>query len=132
MDVTNSANCENCQHGLGAGCCRINLEKECAAGEYEAWVPRSGETDPDGKTVTVREIMRKLDLPRQILDNALKDAGVKRLSGGGRTACTYDRAEVRQALEKYYSKRLDWLRGKCAKECQPWKDRRNDLQKLEG
>lgn len=32
--------CETCRHDLGGGCCRINLEAECAAGEFEAWEPR--------------------------------------------------------------------------------------------
>jgi hypothetical protein len=33
--------CETCRHDLGGGYnnCRINLEAECAAGEYEAWEP---------------------------------------------------------------------------------------------
>lgn len=31
--------CETCRYDLGGGYnnCRINLEAECAAGEYEAW-----------------------------------------------------------------------------------------------
>lgn len=29
--------CETCRHYLGGGCCRINLEAECEAGEFEAW-----------------------------------------------------------------------------------------------
>ena len=31
--------CETCAYGLGGGYnnCRLNLEAECAAGEYEAW-----------------------------------------------------------------------------------------------
>ena len=31
--------CDSCRHNLGGGYdnCRINLEAECAAGEYEAW-----------------------------------------------------------------------------------------------
>jgi len=32
--------CETCRHYLGGGCCRINLEAECAAGEFEAWEAR--------------------------------------------------------------------------------------------
>lgn len=33
--------CVGCKHHIGAGCCRINLEDECAAGGgYEAWEPR--------------------------------------------------------------------------------------------
>lgn len=33
-------NCDTCRHYLGGGCCRINLEAECAAGEHEAWEPK--------------------------------------------------------------------------------------------
>ena len=35
-------NCDTCKYGLGGGYdnCRINLEMECAAGEYEAWEPK--------------------------------------------------------------------------------------------
>lgn len=29
--------CLGCRHHLGGGCCRINLELECAAGGFEAW-----------------------------------------------------------------------------------------------
>lgn len=29
--------CDGCRHYLGGGQCRINLEKECAAGNFEAW-----------------------------------------------------------------------------------------------
>lgn len=29
--------CEGCKHYLGGGCCRLNLEDECAAGGYEMW-----------------------------------------------------------------------------------------------
>ena len=34
--------CGTCRHNLGGGYnnCRINLEAECAAGEFEAWEPR--------------------------------------------------------------------------------------------
>ena len=32
--------CATCRYHLGGGCCRINLEAECAAGEYEAWEPK--------------------------------------------------------------------------------------------
>ena len=32
-------NCDSCRYGLGGGYdnCKINLEDECAAGNYEAW-----------------------------------------------------------------------------------------------
>jgi hypothetical protein len=29
--------CVGCVHYLGGGCCRINLEAECAAGDYEMY-----------------------------------------------------------------------------------------------
>ena len=29
--------CATCRYHLGGGQCAQNLEKECAAGEYEAW-----------------------------------------------------------------------------------------------
>ena len=29
--------CAGCKHDLGGGCCRINEEAECAAGEFELW-----------------------------------------------------------------------------------------------
>lgn len=34
--------CETCRHDLGGGYdnCRINLEAECSAGNYEAWEPK--------------------------------------------------------------------------------------------
>lgn len=32
--------CPTCKHYLGGGCCRINLEAECAAGYFEAWEPK--------------------------------------------------------------------------------------------
>lgn len=32
--------CWNCRYGLGGGQCRLNLEAECAAGDYEAWEPK--------------------------------------------------------------------------------------------
>lgn len=34
--------CSTCMHWLGGiyECCRLNLEDECKAGEYEAWTPK--------------------------------------------------------------------------------------------
>lgn len=29
--------CKGCKHYLGGGCCRLNLESECAAGDFEMW-----------------------------------------------------------------------------------------------
>lgn len=48
--------CETCRYDLGGGYdnCRINLEAECAAGDYEAWEPkddgerRETSSAPDG------------------------------------------------------------------------------------
>lgn len=38
-------NCETCRYYLGDGCCRIDVEDECAAGNYEAWEARDDEGD---------------------------------------------------------------------------------------
>lgn len=29
--------CNGCKHYLGGGCCRMNLESECAAGGFEMY-----------------------------------------------------------------------------------------------
>ena len=35
---------EACRYNIGAGCCRINVEKECMeGGGYELWEPREPE-----------------------------------------------------------------------------------------
>lgn len=36
----NVKTCETCAAYLGGGQCRLNLEAECAAGDYEAWEPK--------------------------------------------------------------------------------------------
>ena len=41
--------CETCKHHLGAGTCRINLEDECGAGEFEAW--EAAESEMHGKWI---------------------------------------------------------------------------------
>lgn len=45
--------CETCKHDLGGGYnnCRVNLEAECAAGNFEAWEAKEkiGGND-DGET----------------------------------------------------------------------------------
>ena len=33
----NHDSCEGCRHNLGGGCCRINEEAECGAGDRELW-----------------------------------------------------------------------------------------------
>ena len=38
--------CDTCKHYLGGGQCRINLERECAEGEYEAWECASSDKEP--------------------------------------------------------------------------------------
>lgn len=45
--MTTKRCCETCRHDLGGGYdnCRINLEAECAAGEYEAWEPKEGDAE---------------------------------------------------------------------------------------
>jgi hypothetical protein len=38
--------CESCRHDLGGyNNCRINLEHECAAGNYEAWEPKPADDE---------------------------------------------------------------------------------------
>lgn len=32
--------CTGCKHHIGAGLCRMNLERECGEGGHEAWEPR--------------------------------------------------------------------------------------------
>lgn len=43
METTEKC-CETCRYDLGGGYnnCRINLEHECASGDYEAWEPKEG------------------------------------------------------------------------------------------
>ena len=48
--MNESCTCDTCRHYLGGGCCRINLEAECAAGEYEAWEPKKREDGTDDDT----------------------------------------------------------------------------------
>ena len=38
--------CDTCKHYLGGGQCRINLERECAEGEYEAWERAPSDKEP--------------------------------------------------------------------------------------
>lgn len=38
--------CDTCKHYLGGGQCRINLERECAEGEYEAWERAPSDEEP--------------------------------------------------------------------------------------
>lgn len=42
--------CATCFNYLGGiyDCCRINLEKECKEGDYEAWEPKGGRKDVTG------------------------------------------------------------------------------------
>ena len=42
MDHKPAKCCETCRYDLGGGYnnCRINLEYECASGDYEAWEPK--------------------------------------------------------------------------------------------
>ena len=37
--------CATCKQHLGGGLCRVNLEAECGAGEFEAWEPKKKEAD---------------------------------------------------------------------------------------
>lgn len=37
--------CEGCIHYLGDGCCRLNLERECADGDFELWEDETHEVE---------------------------------------------------------------------------------------
>lgn len=37
--------CEGCIHFLGGGCCRMNLERECADGDFEMWEDETHEVE---------------------------------------------------------------------------------------
>ena len=38
--------CIGCKHYLGGGCCRMNLESECAAGEFEMYEIKTAVCEP--------------------------------------------------------------------------------------
>ena len=38
--MKNAKSCTGCRHHIGAGFCRLNLERECGEGGYEAYEPR--------------------------------------------------------------------------------------------
>ena len=63
MDTTNTPTCTSCRHYLGGGCCRINLEADCAAGGYEAWEPRKeeGEVPKREEVLGALQMMLKTD-----------------------------------------------------------------------
>lgn len=46
--------CDTCKHYLGGGQCRINLERECAEGGYEAW--ERAPSDKDSIVIDLREV----------------------------------------------------------------------------
>lgn len=46
--------CDTCKHYLGGGQCRINLERECAEGEYEAW--ERAPSDKGSIVIDLREV----------------------------------------------------------------------------
>lgn len=52
--------CETCFNYLGGiyACCRMNLEKECREGDYEAWEPKRKEVriNDEGPTETERPV----------------------------------------------------------------------------
>ena len=39
--MKDARSCTGCQHHIGAGLCRMNLERECGEGGHEAWEPRA-------------------------------------------------------------------------------------------
>ena len=49
--MTCMPSCATCRNYLGGGCCRINLEADCAAGGFEAWEPRKADELPKREQV---------------------------------------------------------------------------------
>lgn len=47
--VMNEKSCCTCANYLGGGCCKINVEDECAEGEFELWMTN----DRTGKDMNV-------------------------------------------------------------------------------
>ncbi len=43
--MSNHVSCDGCKHYLGGGCCRLNLESECATGDFEMWEVDEHETE---------------------------------------------------------------------------------------
>jgi hypothetical protein len=43
--------CKGCKHYLGGGCCRMNLENECAAGDFEMYEVENREPIPAPREV---------------------------------------------------------------------------------
>lgn len=78
--------CETCANNLGGGCCKINLEAECAKGEYEAWKPNSQDpaaTPPD-PTMTIIITQDQADYilaHKEDLAEYLADELVRRIFG---------------------------------------------------
>lgn len=127
--------CESCRHCLGAGCCRINLEKECGAGGFEAWEPKEP-TRPRYKqtsdaTVSIHDVVVTLEIPRHILDDALKEDHVRAVSGGGAKPKRYSVRDVQAAVERYYAKRIEWEKGKCMAKCRRLAALRDGAKRLE-
>ena len=40
--------CDGCKYYLGGGYCRLNLESECAAGDFEMWEVDERKTESTG------------------------------------------------------------------------------------
>ena len=55
--TSDEKSCTSCRHYLGGGQCRINLERECAYGEYEAWEPAYAQTAKKHIFVDLREMI---------------------------------------------------------------------------
>lgn len=55
--------CETCRYDLGGGYdnCRINLEAECAEGNYEAWEPR----EPDRNIIHILDEICEYHWPNE-------------------------------------------------------------------
>ena len=74
MTIGTKRCCETCRHDLGGGYdnCRINLEAECAAGDYEAWEPKDTEYDIETlKRMIAHALASTGIMPKDIIGAAL-------------------------------------------------------------
>ena len=66
--------CETCRYDLGGGYdnCRINLEAECSAGNYEAWEPKeTGDDIEYAARMIANALVSTGLLPKDIIGVAL-------------------------------------------------------------
>lgn len=70
--------CETCLHDLGGGYdnCRINLEAECGAGNFEAWEPKDTRYDAETAARIIANALASTGImPKDIIAIALNCPG---------------------------------------------------------